>query len=75
MRVLDVSSGQVLPDAVRERSAGGYFAIMTATYPNDLTADVAGVLAAERQGTPDRRLLPCREGSRSLVRQASAGKR
>ena len=40
LRLLDVKSGRVLVDSVRERTAGGFLAIMTATYPADLTADV-----------------------------------
>ena len=46
LRVLDANTGEVLVDSVRERTAGGYLAIMTATYPADLTADLAAVLAA-----------------------------
>ena len=46
LRVLDVRTGEVLVDSVRERTAGGYLAIMTATYPSDLTSDLASVLTA-----------------------------
>jgi hypothetical protein len=49
LRVLDVRTGEVLVDSVRERTAGGYLAIMTATYPSDLTADLASVLTGERR--------------------------
>lgn len=45
LRLLDVKSGRLLVDSVRERSAGGYLAVMTATYPDDLEADVASVLS------------------------------
>ena len=45
LRLIDVKSGQLLIDSVRERTAGGYLAVMTATYPADLKADVASVLS------------------------------
>ena len=48
MRVLDVDTGRVLIDSVRERTAGGYLAVMTATYPADLTADLTAVLSDSR---------------------------
>jgi len=48
LRILDVKSGEVLVDSVRERTAGGYLAIMTATYPSDLTKDLTSVLSTER---------------------------
>jgi len=48
VRVIDVKSGAVLVDSVRERSSGGYLAIMTAaTYPTDLKNDLACVLSSQ----------------------------
>lgn len=46
VRVIDVKSGTVLVDSVRERNSGGYLAIMTAAYPADLTNDLTCVLSA-----------------------------
>jgi hypothetical protein len=48
LRILDVQSGELLLDSVRERTTGGYLAIMSATYPADLTADMTGVLTETR---------------------------
>jgi hypothetical protein len=47
VRVIDVESGALLVDSVRERSSGGYLAIMTATYPADLANDLTCVLSAQ----------------------------
>ena len=46
LRLIDVKSGHLLLDSVRHRSAGGYLAIMTATYPEDLKADLTSVLSS-----------------------------
>lgn len=48
MRLIDVKSGRLLIDSVRERTAGGYLAVMTATYPEDLRADLASVLTTPK---------------------------
>jgi hypothetical protein len=47
VRLLDVQSGHVLLESVRERTAGGYLAIKRATSPADLTADLATVLGRQ----------------------------
>jgi hypothetical protein len=45
LRLLDARTGDLLLDSVRERTAGGYLAIMTATYDDDLTADLTSILS------------------------------
>jgi hypothetical protein len=49
VRLLDVQTGDVLVDSVRERTAGGYLAIMASTCPADLTADLASVLGSPQE--------------------------
>jgi len=46
LRLIDVKSGNVLLDSVRERTTGGYLALTNpAVYPTDLKNDVGCVLA------------------------------
>jgi hypothetical protein len=48
VRLIDVKSGAVLVDSVRERTSGGYLAIMAASYRADLKDDLSFVLASKR---------------------------